>query len=64
MERAAWSDERLNHTNELALLRSDLRSEFRSLRVALTALRGTAITIGGGIMAAEVGVIAAILAAG
>ena len=73
MERAAWTDERLDDLSEsirtgfartdqdIRDLRNDTRSEFAALRAEIDALRLTVLRVGG---AGFLGIIAAILARG
>jgi hypothetical protein len=65
MERAAWTDERLDdlaRRMDAGFARVD--ADLRELRGEIDALRITLIRVGGGIMAGLVGVIAAVLARG
>ena len=69
MERAAWTDERLDdllETVRTGFARSD--QDIRDLRVEMhqefASLRAVLFTFGGGIIVALIGVIAAILARG
>lgn len=76
MERTAWTDERLtdlNHRVNSGFTRIDMRFDavdrrFDSMEARVTgqieALRQTILRVGGGMMIALVGVIAAILARG
>ena len=73
MERATWTDERLDDLSEsirtgfaradqdIRDLRADTRSEFAALRAEIDALRLTVLRVGG---AGFLGIIAAILARG
>jgi hypothetical protein len=68
MERAAWTDERLDDLSRrmdagFASLETDIRELRRELRGEIEALRIT-MRVGGGMMVGLVGVIAAILARG
>jgi hypothetical protein len=65
MERAAWTDERLDdlaRRMDAGFARVD--ADIRELRGEIDALRITLVRVGGGIMAGLVGVIAAVLARG
>jgi hypothetical protein len=65
MERAAWTDERLDdlaRRMDAGFARVD--GDIRELRGEIDALRITLVRVGGGIMAGLVGVIAAVLARG
>ncbi len=76
MERAAWTDERLDDLAEgmrsgfargdgdFRDLRGEMRQEFALVRGEIRDLRGTMNRFGAGIMVGLVGVIAAILARG
>ena len=69
MERAAWTDERLNDLaqrvdRDIRDLRGEMCSEFAEVRGEIGALRAIVIPGGGGIMAGLLGVIAAVLAHG
>jgi hypothetical protein len=76
MERAAWTEERLDDLAEamrtgfarvdqdIRDLRSETREGFAAVRGEINDLRLTMLRIGGGLMIALVGVIAAILARG
>jgi hypothetical protein len=69
MERAAWTDERLDDLARrmdagFARIDADIRELRAELRSELGALRLTLLRVGGGVMIGLVGVIAAVLAAG
>jgi hypothetical protein len=69
MERAAWTDERLDDLSRrmnagFSRLEADIRELRRELRGEIEALRITMLRVGGGMMVGLVGVIAAILARG
>ena len=69
MERAAWTDERLDdlsHKVDLGFARvgADIRDLRRDLSAQVEGLRLTILRVGGGMMVGLVGVIAAILARG
>ncbi len=66
MERAAWTDERLDDlSGRIDSDIRDLRAEMRTMRLELVgqidALRLTMLRVGGGIMVGLVGVIGAVL---
>jgi hypothetical protein len=65
MERAAWTDERLNDLSrrmDAGFARVD--ADIRELRLEIRALRLTMLQVGGGIMIGLVGVIATLIAGG
>lgn len=65
MERAAWTDERLDDLSrrvDAGFQRVD--ADIRELRGDIGALRVTLLRVGGGMMAGLVGVIAAVLVNG
>jgi hypothetical protein len=65
MERAAWTDERLDDLSrrmDAGFARVD--ADMRELRLEMRAIRLTMLQVGGGIMVGLVGVIAALLAGG
>jgi hypothetical protein len=69
MERAAWTDERLDDLARrvdagFARVDADIRELRAELRMELGALRLTLLRVGGGVMVGLVGVIAAVLAGG
>ena len=76
MERAAWTNERLDDLAEglrtgfarvdqdIRDLRGEVSSGFQQVRTEINALRGVMFRFGGGIIVALIGVIAAILARG
>ena len=76
MERAAWTDERLSDLAEamrpgfarvdqdIRDLRSEMHHGFSDLRAEIDSLRLVMLPVGGGIIIALIGVIAAILARG
>jgi hypothetical protein len=69
MERAAWTDERLDDLSRrmdagFSRLEADIRELRRELCGEIEALRITMLRVGGGMMVGLVGVIAAILARG
>jgi hypothetical protein len=64
VEKPSVTNERLGAMAEMALLRGDFRAELSSLRTSIVALRVTARVIGGAVMVAETGTIAALLIVG
>jgi hypothetical protein len=69
MERAAWTDERLDDLSRrmdagFARVDADIRELRMELRTELGALRLTLLRVGRGVMVGLVGVIAAVLAGG
>ena len=69
MERAAWTDERLDDLSRrmdagFDRIDADIRELRLELRTEIGELRTTMIRIGGGLMVGLVGVIGAVLAAG
>jgi len=65
MERAAWTDERLDGlSRDFREMRAEMRTEFGSVRAEIGALRMTLTRVGGGVIIALVGVIAAIFVNG
>jgi hypothetical protein len=76
MERAAWTDERLDDLSrrvdagfarvdaELRELRGEIRGLGSELRGEIDALRITMLRVGGGVIVGLVGVIAAVLVSG
>lgn len=65
MERAAWTDERLDDLSRRVDAGFDkVDRDLRELRSEMGALRITLLRIGGGIIAGLVGVIAAVLVNG
>jgi hypothetical protein len=69
MERSAWTDERINDfaqrvDADIRELRVEMRAGFAEIRAELSALRLMVMRFGGGLLIAQFGMIAALIARG